>query len=56
MGAPAASGAATGPAETGGAEERFFSGTAGWVILAIIVALFRKRQTIRVDELDALKN
>jgi NADH-quinone oxidoreductase subunit K len=24
--------------------------------LAIIVALFRKRQTIRVDELDALKN
>jgi NADH-quinone oxidoreductase subunit K len=24
--------------------------------LAIIVALFRRRQTIRVDELDALKN
>jgi NADH-quinone oxidoreductase subunit K len=24
--------------------------------LAIIVALFRKRQTIQVDELDALKN
>ena len=31
-------------------------GYGGWVFLAIIVALFRLRRTVEVDELTALKN